>query len=316
VRKLEPHTVLSLDAAVPEVGVGSSTTVSESFTNNGTSDVKKLRLSLSARPGWLVKALGAAGVPLLAPGKRFTVAYRVSAPPSAPPLVVSIPTGAASYDPIHGRQNASVTLGELVSSPVRAPLSTADVTTHPASFGAVGRHLAISARGLGVFNPPYGAAQTDSYAAIYERAAAKPSSTAQVTVTSDPAGGASGGAGLIERDDMTAGKHSRAAVVLYVSGQGTVVMAWNAAGGADVDSHLAAPSVIVRAPVGLRLVRRGRTYTGYYSTDRGRTWGPVGTVTVAAAAAASAGRQDVGVFHASGLSTWLTTARFRDFRVR
>jgi alpha-galactosidase len=316
VRKLEPHTVLSLDAAVPELGVGSSTTVSESFTNNGTSDVKKLRLSLSAPPGWLVKPLGPAGAPLVAPGKRFTVAYRVSAPPSAPPLVVSILTGAASYDPIHGRQNASVTLGELVSSPVRAPLSTADVTTHPASFGAVGRHLAISARGLGVFNPPYGAAQTDSYAAIYEHAAAKPSSTAQVTVTSDPAGGASGGAGLIERDDMTAGKHSRAAVVLYVSGQGTVVMAWNAAGGADVDSHLAAPSVIVRAPVGLRLVRRGRTYTGYYSTDRGRTWGPVGTVTVAAAAAASAGRQDVGVFHASGLSTWLTTARFRDFRVR
>ena len=135
-----------------------------------------------------------------------------------------------------------------------------------------------------------------------------------MTVTADPAGGPSGGAGLIERDDMTAGKHSRAAVVLYVSGQATIVMAWNASGGADVDQHLAVPSVMVRAPVGLRLVRAGSTYTGYYSTDRGKTWSPVGTVTVAAAA--SAGTQDVGVFHASGLSTWMTTATFRDFRVR
>ncbi len=312
--KLPPHTVLSLDAAAPELGVGNSTTMSESFTNNGVSDVKKLSLSLSAWPGWLVKPLGKASAALVAPGQRFTVAYRVTAPPSGPPLAISILTGAASFDPLDGKRTRSATVGELVSSPVRLPLSTADVTTHPASFGAAGRSLAISARGLGVFNPPFGAPRNDSYAAIYERAAAGRSSTAQVTVTADPAGGPSGGAGLIERDGMTAGKHSRAAVVLYVSGQATVVMAWNAGGGADVDEHLAVPSVTVRAPVGLRLVRRGRTYAGYYSPDRGKTWNPVGTVTVAASA--SRGRQDVGVFHASGLSTWITTATFRDFRVR
>ncbi len=312
--KLPPHTVLSLDAAATQLGVGSSTTVSESFTNNGVSDVKKLRMSLSAWPGWQLKALGPARAPLVAPGQRFTVAYRVTAPPSGPPLAVSIFTGAANYDPPDGRRSSTATLGELVSSPVLPPLSTADVTTHPASFGASGRDLAISARGLGVFNPPFGAPRTDSYAAIYKHAAAGRSSTAQVTVTADPAGGPSGGAGLIERDDMTAGKHSRAAVVLYVNGQATMVMAWNAAGGADVDQHLAVPSVTVRAPVGLRLVRRGRTYSGYYSTDRGKTWNPVGTVTVAASA--SRGRQDVGVFHASGLSTWVTTATFRDLRVR
>ena len=40
-------------------------------------------------------------------------------------------------------------LGELVSAPVASPLATADVTTHPASFGASGRGLAISARGVG-----------------------------------------------------------------------------------------------------------------------------------------------------------------------
>ncbi len=313
-RKLPPHTVLSLDAASPELGVGGSTILSESFTNNGVSDVKKLSLSLSAWPGWLVKPLGKASAPLLASGQRFTVAYRVTAPPSGPPLAISIFTGAASFDPLDGRRTRSATVGELVSSPVPATLSTADVTTHPALFGVAAPDLAISSRGVGVFNPPFGAPRTDSYAAIYEHAAARRSSTAQVTVTADPAGGPSGGAGLIERDDMTAGKHSRAAVVLYISGQATLVMAWNAAGGADVDHHLVLPSVTVRAPVGLRLVRRERTYTGYYSTDRGKTWSPVGTVTVADAAAR--GRQDVGVFHASGLSTWMTTATFRGFRVR
>jgi alpha-galactosidase len=201
-----------------------------------------------------------------------------------------------------------------VSAPVGAPFQTADVTTNPAVFGVSGRDLAIGSRGLGVFNPPYGAGETDSYAAIYEHARARRSSIAEVTVTADPAGGVSGGAGLIERDAMTAPKRSRAAVALYVNNFAEVVMAWNASGGADVDQHYAVPSVTVKFPVALRLVRRGSTYTGYYSTDRGKVWAPVDTVTVAKAA--SSGKQDVGVFHASGLSTWLTTATFRGFRVR
>ena len=120
----------------------------------------------------------------------------------------------AAYDPPAGRASASATLGEIVAAPVGAPFQTADVTTHPALFGSSGRDLAIGSRGLGVFNPPYGAAETDSYAAIYEHARARRDSTADVTVTTDPAGGVSGGAGLIERDAMTAPKRSRAAVAL------------------------------------------------------------------------------------------------------
>jgi hypothetical protein len=227
---------------------------------------------------------------------------------------MSIFNGAASFDPRHGIQTSSARLGELVSAPVRSPLANADVTTHPASFGAAGRDLAISSRGVGVFNPPFGASPTDSYAAIYRPGGAGRTSTAEVTVTGDPAAGPQGGAGLIERDRMAGPKRSPAAVVLYVSGNATVMMAWNASGGADVDQHTAVPSVTVRAPVGLRLVRRDHVYTGYYSTDRGKTWNPVGTLTVAASA--SAGKQDVGVFHASGLATWTTTATFRNLRVR
>jgi alpha-galactosidase len=312
--KLSPHTVLSLNAADTQLDAGQSTTLYESLTNNGTSDVKGVALSLAARPGWQVKPLGPARLPLLKPGRRFTVGYRITAPASGPPLAMSIFSGAASFDPPDGKRTSSARLGELVSAPVSRPLATADVTTHPASFGASGRAFAISSRGLGVYNPPFGAASTDSYAAIYKPGGAGRTSSAEVTVTADPAAGPEGGAGLIERDRMAGPKRPPAAVVLYVSGNATIVMAWNASGGADVDQHSAVPSVTVAAPVGLRLVRRDHVYAGYYSTDRGKTWNPVGTVTVAASA--SAGKQDVGVFHASGLSTWTTTATFTNLRVR
>jgi alpha-galactosidase len=311
---LAPQTVLSLTAAVTQLNVGHSTTIYESFANNGVSEVKGVAMSLSARPGWQIKRLGRARLPLLAGGQHFTVAYRVTAPAAGPPLAISLLTGAASYDPHRGQRIASVRLGETVAAPVGSPRLTTDVTRHPASFGASRRDLAISSRGVGVFNPPFGAAPTDSYAAIYEHAKARRSSVAEVTVTSDPAGGTSGGAGLIERDDMTAPKGSREAVALFISSNATIVMAWNGSGGDDVDQHFAVPSVTVRAPVALRLVRTGSSYAGYYSVDGGKTWQPVDTGTVAANA--SAGTQDVGVFHASGLSTWTTTARFRDFRVR
>jgi hypothetical protein len=327
---LPPDVVLALRAAAPELGVGRTTTLSESITNNGVSAVKRLQLKLSVPPGWRVKPLGRSAAPvrapgrrfpvayritapLLAPGQRLSVAYRIKAPPTGPPLAASLLTGAASYGPTTGRQTASATLGELVSSPVSPPLSTADVTTHPALFGASGPDLAISSRGFGVFTVSPRTPPTDSYAAIYAHAAAQLSSTAQVTVTSDPAGGVAGGAGLIERDDMTARQQSLPGVALYVSSRATIVMVWNSSGGASVDQQVTVPSVI-RFPVALRLVRSASTYAGYYSTDGGTTWNPVATATVAAVA--SAGPQDVGVFHASGLETWTTTATFTNFVVQ
>ncbi len=314
-RTLAPQTVLSLSANSSGLGVGRSTTVNESFTNDGVSGVKRLRLALAGAAGWQVTALGRAPVAALAPGRRFTVAYRVTAPSSGPPLAISLFTGTASYDAPDGGHSTTAKLGETVSTPVGAPFQTVDATTHPAEFGAYRSQLAISSRGVGVFNPPSGATPSDSYAAIYERAKARFSSVAEVTVVADRAGGVAGGAGLIERDDMTASKrHSLPAVVLFVSANSTIVMAWNARGGAYVDQNYAVPSVIIRGPVRLRLIRKGSSYSGYYSTDLGKTWEPVATVMVAGAAAS--GKQDVGVFHASGLQTWSTTARFMDFRVR
>jgi alpha-galactosidase len=336
-QRLPVQTVLSLKAAVSQLQVGHSTTVWEGFSNDGITPVTGLKLSFKAHPKWHVKRLGPGRIARLASGHRFTVAYRVTAPPTGPPITVWQLNGTATYDPPglrpappakappktsgqHGpppapppaprpQLTAAVSLGESVFAPVQPPLAAANTTNYAASFGASGDGLAISARGLGI--TVFNGSATDSYAAVYDPQLAGVSSTALVTVTSDQAGGFAGGAGLIERNAMTAPAGSPEGVALYVN-NATIVMAWNASGGRNVDSRFSLPGV-VRAPVMLQLARSGSTYTGYYSTNAGATWTPVDTVTVAAAA--SAGPQDVGVFHASGLSTWTTTAKFAGLSV-
>jgi alpha-galactosidase len=311
-RALAPQIVLSLAPSAPELQLGQATTVRETFENDGASVVKNLKLTFRLPREWGLKRLGPARAKRVAPGHRFTVDFRITAPLAGQPVTLAPVRGGATYDPPAGRRATSAILAERVFAQVQAPLRTADVTNYAASFGESGGALAIRARGDGVFAPVNGP-QTDSYAALYEPGRAGPSSTAQVTVTSDPAGGVAGGAGLIERNTMTAPAGSPAGVVLFVSGSATIEMAWNASGGQDVDSRFAVPGVFVRAPVALRLVRNGATYTGYYSTNRGATWAPVDTVTVAGAAAAP--QQDVGVFHASGLSTWPTTSSFTELSI-
>jgi len=310
---LAPHTVLSLAASPSQIQAGATTTVSETFANQGTVSVKRLTLSLFAPSGWRVKRLGRARHAHLAAGRRFTVEYLVTAPATGPPLGLGMLAGSASYDPVAGLSESFANFGEIVSVPVAAPFTTADTTGLGASFGASDGSEAISASGLGVLSAFDAQAPVDSYAAVYEPGAAGPSSSAQVTVTSDQAGGSAGGAGLIQRDQMTAPAGSGPAVALFVGGNNTINMVWNASGGPDVDTWLEVPGAYAPPPVTLRLVRSGDTYTGYYSTDRGATWRTVDTVTVAPSVASSA--QDVGEFHASGLDTWETTATFEDLLV-
>ncbi len=308
---LRSHVVLSLAPAAPQLELGETTVVRETFENDGVSPVKALKLTFRLAPGWRTARLGPARAKRVAPGGRFSVAFRITAPRAGAPVTLSPVSGGAYYDPpAHAALlHTSAILGERVFATVPAPFEVANTTGYGATFGARDGGFAISARGAGVLQP-IAAAPTDSYAAIYEAQRAGPSSAAQVTVNWDPAGGKAGGAGLIERAAMTAPPGSPPAVALFVNGSGTIVMSWNTQGGRYVDSRYSLQNVIVHVPVTLRLVRDGSTYTGYYSTDHGVTFSPVDTVAVASAA--SAGNQDVGVFHASGLSTWTTTATFTD----
>jgi hypothetical protein len=314
-RRLAPQIVLSLAPANADLQLGHSTVVRETFVDDGVIPITGLRLSLHAQPGWRVKRLGRPrAFARVGAGHRVSVAFRVRAPRAGPPVTLAPLAGTAAYDPpaqLHVTMSA--TLGVRAFAPVRAPFRAADNTGDAASFGISGAAIAIRARGTGVFQA-LNAPPTDSYAAVYERGRAGAISSAQVTVTSDPAGGPAGGAGLIEREDMTASAGSPAGVVLFVNGSGMIAMSWNALGGRDVDSRFLVPNVFVHGPVTLRLDRNGSTYTGYYSTNGGLTWAPVDTVTVAGAA--STGNQDLGVFHASGLTTWTTTATFSALIVR
>jgi alpha-galactosidase len=305
---LAPQVVLSLAPAAPQLSLGETTIVRETFENDGVSPVKGLKLTFRPAAGWRLKRLGPARAKRVAPGRRFTVAFRITAPLAGSAVTLAPVSGGAIYDPpARDLRRTSAIVSERVFASVPGPFAVANTTSSAATFGARGGTFAISARGTGVLQP-IAAAPVDSYAAIYEPQRAAPSSTAQVTVTSDPAGGTAGGAGLIEREAMTAPTGSPAGVALFLNGSGAIVMSWNATGGRDVDSRFNVPNAIVHVPVTLRLVRDGSTYTGYYSTNQGLTWLPVDTVAVASGA--SAGNQDVGVFHASGLSTWATTATF------
>jgi alpha-galactosidase len=312
-RSLAPHTVLSLAPAAAELESGRSTLVRETFANDGVSAVKRVKLTFQADPGWRIKRLGRARAPRLQPGQRLSAAFRVTAPRTGRAFILGGLVGGVSYDPPDGWHARAAFLRERVFATVPRPYATANVTSHPASFGARDGAFAVSARGTGVLQP-LNAPPSGSYAAVYEPQRAAPVSTAQVTVRTDLAGGPAGGAGLIERQAMSAQPGSPAGIVLFVNGSGNILMSWNAIGGRDVDSRYVVQNVFVHGPVTLRLVRNGSTFSGYYSVDNGVTWALVDTVTVAGNA--SAGNLDVGVFHASGIPTWTTTATFRDLLVQ
>ncbi|MGN6872172.1 MAG: NPCBM/NEW2 domain-containing protein [Solirubrobacteraceae bacterium] len=312
---LTPQVVLSLAPAAPQLDLGESTIVRETFENDGVSTVKALKLTFRLAPGWGLKRLGPARAKRVAPGRRFTCAFRITAPVAGSAAALAPVSGGAIYDPpaLHDLRHTTAVVSERLFAPVPGPFEVANTTSSSATFGARDGGFAISAKGAGVLQP-IAAAPVDGYAAIYEPQRAAPSSTVQVTVTADPAGGTAGGAGIIERESMTAPAGSPAGVALFINGSGSIVMSWNASGGRFVDSRFNLQNVIVHVPVVLRLVRSGSTYTGYYSTNQGVTWSLVDTVTVASAA--SAGNQDVGVFHASGLSTWTTTATFTGLSIQ
>ncbi len=311
---LSPHVVLSLAPAAPQLELGQGTVVRETFENDGVSEVKGLKLTFRLAPGWRLERLGPARAKRLAPGRRFSVAFWITAPRAGPAVTLAPVSAGATYDPpAHAFQRTSAFLDESVFATVPKPFEVANTTSYAATFGARQGGFAISARGTGVLQP-IAAAPVDSYGAIYEPQRAGESSAAQVTVTSDPAGGTAGAAGLIERGTMTAPPGSPAGVALFINGSGSIVMSWNATGGQFVDSRFNVPNLILYTPVTLRLVRNGSTYSGYYSTNLGVTWSLVDTVTVASGA--STGNQDVGVFHASGLSPWTTTATFTGLSIQ
>jgi alpha-galactosidase len=242
-------------------------------------------------------------------GHSVSATYQVTAPKTAPPITSAALTGSDAYTSLQGNAKDTAELDVPLVSPVRSPYLTANTTGANALFGQSGNDFAISAAGAGVAAATTRAAATDGYGAIYQHGATA-TSTVETTVTAQAGTARGAKAGLIMRNDATAADGSPEGVVLYVTGSGQLGMAWNATGGATVDTTTpTAGAPTATAPVHLRLVRDGSTYTGYYSTD-GTTWTQVGTATVAAAAAGAT--QDAGLFHTAA-SASATEAEFTGF---
>jgi alpha-galactosidase len=314
-RGLPPDTALSLVAGSPQLRAGDSTKITESFTNNGVVPVAQVQMSSTAPPGWTATPLGGGDRAGVGAGRTATASFRVTAPAGSAPLALADLNATVTYDAGGHAHASKAPLGEMLASPLTPPWATADTTGAPAIFGHFGGAFAIESSGTGVGSPATGvipSPATDSYAAIYRKHAAGYSSTANVTVASDTGDGSWAGAGLIERGTMDAPTGTRAAITLFIDVRGAIGMTWNTTGGANVDAAVRLPTAL-RTPVSLKLVRLGRTFTGYYSTDGGSTWIKVRTVTVAAKAAV--GSLDAGMFHASGSGRAATEAGFSNFGV-
>jgi alpha-N-acetylglucosaminidase len=151
---------------------------------------------------------------------------------------------------------------------------------------------------------------TEHFGTVYRAGAMRDGVTATVHVTKQDATSPWARAGIIARDDLT-GELAPGFVNLSVTPENGVVLAYDEDGDGQLNAYERVEDV--RAPVTLRLRRTQRTFRGELSTDGGKHWRTVGTVTVPGTGA----RQDVGMFMAAtgGGSGVRGTVEFKDWRV-
>ncbi|MEV6036569.1 NEW3 domain-containing protein [Nonomuraea sp. NPDC052116] len=86
-----------LDAAVTEQGVPA--VVTATFTNDGRKPATHVKVAPAVPPGWSAEPLGHAETPVVRPGGRFAVRWRVTPPPGTSPRPDAYPVRAfATYD--------------------------------------------------------------------------------------------------------------------------------------------------------------------------------------------------------------------------
>jgi hypothetical protein len=303
-------TVASDGRDVSEVST-STTSLTVSLTNNGVTPVAVTSdPGLTAPAGWTIGSGSETGRQLLGRGDTDSVTFPVVPPSPSQPIGSASFGGSVSYRDVTGPRSPAVTTALPFVSPVTAPYQVADITSDPSAavFGELSGSFAISAAGTGI-TPEGRHPASDEYATIYSPGGAGTSAVATAQVTTLPAGRGPQ-AGLIMRNDATGSGPE--GVVLYLNGNGQVVMSWASSGGTEVDSSNTAPGA-PGAGVWLQLARTGtNTYTGSYSTTSASgPWTAVDSVTTQNAAAT----QDVGLFASSGAVAAPVTAAFSGFTI-
>ncbi|MDQ0912687.1 hypothetical protein QFZ22_008672 [Streptomyces canus] len=280
------------------VAEGTPATVTVTFTNrNGFTAARGVTLSVTAPKGMAVKALDPVSKASVASGETFAAHFEVSLA-GAPTELVGQVVATASYA---GGGKAVAPVRLMAAAGVGDPYRTASY--NDAVFGQTGDEIAIEGAGADLWGG------TNEFGAVYRVGGYKDGTVAQVTVTSQDASGGWARAGLIVRNDL--GTQGGAGYVnLAITPSNGCALSWDADGDGRFDSIELAGSFT--APVRLRLIRSGASYTGEASTD-GVTWTTVGTATPSGAAAA----QDVGVFMtaANGWTDGRGIATFDGFTV-
>ena len=312
----EPSTTLSVSSASSVLNPGSSAQVMLSLTNNAVTPIIVTDAALQAPAGWTVSGgldhTGRLDHPVvLSTGRTADINFTVRPGPASSPVSTVTLTGTASFNGAATREVSTAPLPIAFASPVGSPYTTADTTSGPAAvFGELGSAMGIDAAGTGVSAAGRSPA-SDQYGAIYLPSGADTSATAVVQVTAISSGRGPE-AGLMVRDSIAG--NAPEGVVLYLNGNGQVVMAWDAtSGGADVTTSEAAAG----APgtgVWLQLERTGSdTYTGAYATSDSGPWTTVDSISLPSANVAAT--QDVGIFASSDAAGSPSLADFNGFAV-
>ena len=305
-----PSTTLSVSSTSPVINPDAHTPVTVSLTNNGVTPIIVTDASLQAPTGWTVS--GGLGDPaLLAFAETANINFTVGSGPASVPISSVTLTGQAGFDGTRGHERSAAPLPIPFAPPVESPYSTADSTGGPAAvFGELGSAMGIDAAGTGVSAAGRNPA-SDQYGAIYLPSGAGTSATAVVQVTAISSGRGPE-AGLMVRNSIAGSAPE--GVVLYLNGNGQVVMAWDAtSGGADVTASETAAGT-PGSGIWLQLERTGSdTYTGAYATSDSGPWTTVGSIILPSANAAAS--QDVGIFASSGAAGSPSLADFNGFAV-
>ncbi|MEV5976092.1 alpha-N-acetylglucosaminidase [Streptomyces sp. NPDC052114] len=273
---------LEVTAAPPSIPPGGHARVSAAFRNvNGLRATGRVDFALT---GVDAEPTGPVSLPRVEPSGTGEVAWRAAAPdtPLDRPLRPLPYEIAVTYGPSGERRVRSVHDGTLfVAGPVSGAWQT--YSDNDAVFGELDGRYGIHGGGADLWKG------TTEFGALYREGALRDGVSVVVRVDAQAVTGPWARAGLISRASLgRAG--SLGFVDLAVTPANGVVLSYDTNGDGTLDTYKRITGV--KAPVLLRLTRRGGSVTGSCSTDAGATWRDVATVPLTGGTAA----QDVGLF--------------------
>ncbi|MTW84384.1 alpha-N-acetylglucosaminidase [Virgibacillus dakarensis] len=277
-----PLASVEMNSDQPVVSPGESTLLSLKFTNhNMFVDAKNVQLSLKTPSGITAEALTDVSTDLVAPGETFTVKWRITASEEIGSKLIENLDAGSTYKINGSDAEASNQIKLLIAKDAQPPFMTKSF--NDAIFSQSDEQFAIYGGGSDMWR------QTNEYGVIFQEVAFSSGKTVTTKIISQDHTGSWARAGIVARNDLTKQKGSAGYINLAITPDNGCALSWDSNGDGTLDSYK--NSTMFTAPVYVRLIREGTTFTGECSTD-GETWTTVGTADVPGAA----GTEDVGLF--------------------